>query len=226
MSSTLDVISKGRFELGIGAGWAKTEHEAYDISFGKPRERVERLEEAVTIIKKMWTEESPSFQGKYYSINGAVCEPKPLQKPRPPIWIGGGGEKLTLRAVAKHADGCNFIGLSLEEYKHKLEVLTKHCDSVGRRVSSVKKSWQGGLIIGRNNAELKSKIQSAVKNGNASSSEIESHSIIVGTPEQCIQRIGEYVDIGVDRFMLSFPESATDVSGLRLFGKKVLPSFK
>ena len=225
MSSTLDVISGGRFELGIGAGWAKTEHEAYGISFGKPRERVERLEEAVTIIKKMWTEENSCYHGKYYSIDGAVCEPKPTQKPRPPVWIGGGGEKLTLRAVAKHADGCNFIGLSLEEYKRKLAVLSKHCDSVGRSVSSIRKSWQGGIMIGRNNAEVKNKIQSAVKSGSVSSSDIESHNI-VGTPDQCIQCIGEYVDIGIDRFMLSFPESATDLSGLRLVGEEVLPSFK
>jgi F420-dependent oxidoreductase-like protein len=225
MSSTLDVISGGRFELGIGAGWAQTEHEAYGIWFGKPRERVERLEEAVTIIKKMWTEENPSFQGKYYSINGAVCEPKPIQKPRPPIWIGGGGEKLTLKAVAKHADGCNLIGLSLEECEHKFEILTKHCDSIGRNISNVRKSWQGSVIIGRDTAEVKNKTQSAVKSGYASSTGIESHSI-VGTPDQCVQRIGEYVDIGIERFMLSFSESATDLSGLRLFAEKVLPSFK
>jgi F420-dependent oxidoreductase-like protein len=225
MSSTLDVISEGRLELGIGAGWAKNEHEAYGISFGKPRERVERLEEAVTIIKKMWTEENSSYQGKHYSINGAVCEPKPVQKPRPPIWIGGGGEKLTLKAVAKHADGCNFIGLSLEEYRHKIEVLNGHCNSVGRSISSMRKSWQGSVIIGRNVAEVKNKVQSAVKSGSVSSTDLESHNVI-GTPDQCIQRIREYVDIGVDRFMLSFPESATDLSGLRLFGEKVLPSFK
>jgi alkanesulfonate monooxygenase SsuD/methylene tetrahydromethanopterin reductase-like flavin-dependent oxidoreductase (luciferase family) len=173
----------------------------------------------------MWTEENPSFQGKYYSINGAVCEPKPLQKPRPPIWIGGGGEKLTLRVVARHADGCNFIGLSLDEYKHKLEVLTQHCDSIGRKISNVRKSWQGGVIIGRNIVEVKSKIESAVKSGDVSGPDVEGHDI-VGTPEQCIQQIGKYVDIGVDRFMLSFPESATDLSGLRLFGEKVLPNFK
>ena len=225
MSSTLDVISGGRFELGIGAGWAETEHEAYGISFGKPRERVDRLAEAVTIIKKMWTEENSSFQGKYYSIKGAVCEPKPIQKPRPPIWIGGAGERLTLRAVAKHADGCNFIGLSLEEYRHKLEVLTKHCDSIGRSISDLRKSWQGGVIIGRNDAEVKNRIQSAIKRGEIRAPDIERH-YIVGTPDQCLRRIGEYGDIGVDRFMLSFPESATDLSGLRLFGERVLHSIR
>ena len=225
MSSTLDVISGGRFELGIGAGWAETEHEAYGISFGKPRERVDRLGEAVMIIKKMWTEEKSSFQGKYYSIKGAICEPKPIQKPRPLIWIGGAGERLTLRTVAKHADGCNFIGLSLEEYKHKLEVLTKHCDSIGRNINDVRKSWQGGAIVGKNDAEVKNRIQSAVKRGEIRAPDIESH-YIAGTPDQCIRRIGEYADIGIDRFMLSFPESATDLSGLRLFGEQVLHSIR
>jgi F420-dependent oxidoreductase-like protein len=224
MASTLDVVSGGRFELGIGAGWAETEHNAYGFRFGKPPERVARLEEAVTIIKKLWTEETSSFQGKYYSINEAVCEPKPVQKPGPPIWIGGSGEKRTLRAVARHADGCNFIGLSVEEYTHKLDVLATHCDSVGRSIDDVRKSWQGGAIIGKNPAEVKSKLQAAAKRGEVNSAGIENHAI-VGTPEQCIQRIGEYVDIGVDRFMLSFPESATDLSGLRLFGEEVLHKF-
>jgi alkanesulfonate monooxygenase SsuD/methylene tetrahydromethanopterin reductase-like flavin-dependent oxidoreductase (luciferase family) len=225
MSSTLDVISGGRFELGIGAGWAEIEHENYGIPFGKPRERVQRLEEAVTIVKKMWTEDSASFQGKYYTVNGAVCEPKPVQKPRPPIWIGGGGEKLTLRAVAKLADGCNFIALSPDEYNHKIAVLAKHCDSIGRKLSDVRKSWQGPVIIARSSAEVKNKMERAVRSGDIRGDDIEGHSI-TGTPEQCVQRIGEYVDLGVDRFMLSFPESATDLSGIRLVGEQVLPRFK
>ncbi len=224
MSSTLDVISGGRFELGIGAGWAKTEHESYGIPFGGPRERVRRLEEAVTIVKKMWTEDSASYRGKYYTVTEAVCEPKPVQKPRPPIWIGG-GEKLTLRIVAKLADGCNFISLSLDEYKHKIEILAKHCDSVGRKLSDVRKSWQGPVIIGRTSAEVKSKMELAVRSGYTGAEDLEAHSI-TGTPEQCVQRICEYVDLGVDRYMLSFPESATDLSGIRLFGEEVLPSFK
>jgi alkanesulfonate monooxygenase SsuD/methylene tetrahydromethanopterin reductase-like flavin-dependent oxidoreductase (luciferase family) len=224
MGSTLDVVSGGRFELGIGAGWAETEHAAYGFRFGKPPERVARLEEAVTIIKKMWTEETSSFQGKYYSINEAVCEPKPVQKPRPPIWIGGGGEKRTLRAVARHADGCNFIGLSVEEYTHKIDVLATHCDAVGRSIDDVRKSWQGITIIGRTPEEVEGKIHAAAERGEVKPADIETHAI-VGTPEQCIQRIGEFLDIGVDRFMLSFPEAATDLDGLRLFGEEVLPSF-
>jgi alkanesulfonate monooxygenase SsuD/methylene tetrahydromethanopterin reductase-like flavin-dependent oxidoreductase (luciferase family) len=225
MSSTLDVISGGRFELGIGAGWAKTEHEGYGIRFESPRQRVEKLEEAVTIIVKMWTEETPSFHGKHYRISGAVCEPKPVQKPRPLIWIGGGGERFTLRAVARLADGCNFIGLSLDEYCHKLDVLAKHCDAVGRSFGGVRKSWQGSVIVGRTSAEVEDKMQLANPGGNFAREDFKSHAII-GTPEQCTQRVGEYSDIGVDRFMLSFPEAATDLSGLRLFAEEVLPNFK
>jgi F420-dependent oxidoreductase-like protein len=225
MSSTLDVISDGRFELGIGAGWAKTEHESYGIPFDKPRQRVEKLEEAVMIIKKMWTEENPSFEGKHYRIDGAVCNPKPLQKPRPPIWIGGEGERFTLRAVANQADGCNFIGSSPSEYKHKLDVLAKHCDLAGRKIGDVRKSWQGLLIVGSNDAELKSRMQLATQSGHPTRGDLRSHAI-TGTPEQCTQQIGEYLDLGVDRFMLSFPEAATDLSGLRLFAQEILPNFK
>jgi len=221
----LDVISGGRFELGIGAGWAKVEHESYGIPFERPRRRVEKLEEAVTIVKKMWTENNPSFEGKHYRIDGAVCEPKPLQKPRPPIWIGGGGERFTLRAVAKVGDGCNFIGLSLDEYRHKLDVLAKHCDLVGRRMEDVRKSWQGSVVAGKTDAEVKRKMQLATQPSNVANEDFKRHAII-GTPDQCTERIGEYSDLGVDRFMLSFPEAATDLSSLRLFAEEVLPELK
>jgi len=224
MSSTLDVISGGRFELGIGSGWAKTEHQSYGIPFENPRIRNEKLDEAVTIIKKMWTEESPSFEGKHYRIAGAVCQPKPVQKPRPPIWIGGGGERFTLRIVAKHADGCNFIGLSIDEYRHKLDVLAKHCDTIGRKIGDVRKSWQGSIIVGRDESEVKNRMQNTHP-GNAAKEDLKTHAI-VGTPDQCTQRIGEYMDLGVDRFMLSFPEAATDINGLRLFAEQVLPSYQ
>jgi len=225
MGSTLDVISGGRFELGIGAGWAKTEHEAYGIRFEKPRQRAEKLEEAVTIVKKMWVEDKPSFQGKHYRIDGAVCEPKPLQKPRPPIWIGGGGERFTLRAVAKHADGCNFIALTSEEYTHKLDVLAKHCDDVGRKIGDIRKSWQGSVVIGRNESEVERKLEIARQSNPTAKEDFKSRTI-VGTPDQCCERIAGYVDMGVDRFMLSFPEAATDLTGLRLFAEQVLPNLK
>jgi len=132
MGATLDVISKGRLDLGIGAGWHKDEHEAYGFGpFPPPSVRVERLRESVEIIKKMWTEDKASYKWKHYITKEAICEPKPVQKPHPPILIGGGGERLTLKVVAACADMWNYMG-SVENYKHKLSVLEKHCKQIGR----------------------------------------------------------------------------------------------
>ena len=139
MAATLDVVSNGRLELGIGAGVQKDEHVAYGMPFPAPRERIARLKESVEIIKKLWTEEKASYEGKYYRVDEAVCEPKPLQKPHPPITIGGSGEKLTLKVAAQHADRFDWGTLPFEVYKHKLEVLGGHCKSVGRDVREIEK---------------------------------------------------------------------------------------
>lgn len=220
MSSTLDVISHGRLNLGIGAGWAGIEHAAYGVPFDKPAMRVAKLREAVQIIRKMWTEDEASFKGRYYAINGAVNNPKPIQKPSPPIWIGGGGEKLTLKVVAELADGCNFISLTPEEYKHKLEVLEAHCVKFGRDVSEIQKSWQGRLLIAQNEAELREKVRRFMITPQVMAQDV------VGTPEQCVQKIAQYVDMGVTCFMLSFPDVTTDMKCLELFSEKVMPQFK
>jgi F420-dependent oxidoreductase-like protein len=174
MAATLDVISNGRLEFGIGAGVQRDEHAAYGIPFPKPRDRIGRMKEAVEIIKKLWTEESASYQGKYYRINEAVCEPKPLQKPHPPITIGGSGEKLTLKVAAEHADRCDWGYVpSLELYKHKLDVLESHCKVIGRNFHQIEKScWLEGLTL--------------------------------GTPDECRQKIRQYANLGVTHFMLFF----------------------
>lgn len=228
MASTLDVISNGRLEFGIGAGWAGVEHAAYGFPFEKPAVRVAKLREAVKIVKKMWLEDKASFEGKYYRIKDAVNNPKPVQKPHPPIWIGGGGEQLTLRVVAELADGCNFISLSPEEYMHKLEILRTHCAKVGRDVRSIRKSWQGRVLMARNQAELNEKTKKFVISprgaSGISSSEV-AHNII-GTPEQCVEKINQYVDVGVSCFMLVFPEATRDLKCLELFSEKVMSHFK
>jgi F420-dependent oxidoreductase-like protein len=127
MAATLDVLSKGRLFMGIGAAWNQEESLAYDIPFPPNKERLLRLEEAIQIIRKMWTEEpTATFNGKYYQIRNAYCNPKPIQKPSPPIMVGGSGERQTLRIVAKYADACNLFG-SAETVKTKLSVLNEHC---------------------------------------------------------------------------------------------------
>jgi F420-dependent oxidoreductase-like protein len=142
IASTLDVISNGRLDFGLGAGWNEEESTAYNIPLYKPGERLRRLEESCEIIKRMWTETSATFEGRYYQVKDAYCEPKPIQKPTPPFVIGGGGEQLTLRIVAKYASIWNLPGGSAENYKHKSDILDQHCAEIGRDPASITRSIQ------------------------------------------------------------------------------------
>lgn len=142
MGATVDVISGGRLEFGIGAGWFETEHEAYGIPLYSPGERIRRLGEACEVIRRMWTERAPTFAGRYYQLKDAYCEPKPIQKPYPPFVIGGSGEQRTLRVVAQYANVWNFPGGDVETFRHKSQVLDGHCTAIGRDPSEVERSIQ------------------------------------------------------------------------------------
>lgn len=142
MGATVDIISGGRMDFGIGAGWNELEHTAYGIPLYKPGERIGRLAETCEVVRLMWTQEAPDFEGRYYQLKGARCEPKPIQKPYPPFVIGGSGEQKTLRVVAQYADIWNFGGGSAEEYTHKSQVLDTHCAAVGRDPASIERSVQ------------------------------------------------------------------------------------
>ena len=131
ITSTIDVVSGGRLDWGIGAGWYENEYRGYGYEFPKPKDRIGMLRETVEIVKSMWTQPETTYRGTYYDLSRANCDPKPLQDPHPPVWIGGGGEQLTLRVVARHADCSNFGG-SPEQWAHKREVLKAHCADVGR----------------------------------------------------------------------------------------------
>lgn len=221
MAATFDVISNGRLELGVGAGVQEEEHLAYGFPFPTPSVRVEKLKEAVEIIKKLWAEEKASYKGKHFSINQAVCEPKPLQKPHPPLTIGGSGEKHTLKVTAQHADRCDFgYQPTIELYKHKLQVLKTHCKTVGRDFSTMEWScWPAGqILIAKNPEALEGKVQRC-KPKNVSRAVFETYSLI-GTPEVCRAKLQPYVDLGVTHFMLFFGE-LPDVAGLRLFAESV-----
>ena len=151
IAATLDVLSKGRLFLGIGASYFEGESSAYGItssgSFPSNQERLLRLEEAIQIIRKMWSEEpSASFNGTYYQINNAYCNPKPIQKPSPSILVGGSGERKTLKIVAKYADACNLFG-SIETIKRKLDVLKEHCKNIGRDYDSILKTKLDLVVI-------------------------------------------------------------------------------
>ena len=142
MAATVDVISNGRLDFGIGAGWNEYEHQSMGIPLYQPGERIRRLGEACEITRRLWTQHLTDFDGRYYQLKQARCEPKPIQKPHPPFVIGGGGEQLTLRIVARYADVWNFTGADVESFRHKVHVLHEHCAAVGRDPGQIELSVQ------------------------------------------------------------------------------------
>jgi F420-dependent oxidoreductase-like protein len=225
MAATLDVISNGRLEFGIGAGVQKDEHVAYGIPFSNPSVRIGRMKEAVEIIRTMWTQEKTSYKGKYYRIKEAVCKPKPLQKPLPPITIGGSGEKLTLKVTAQYADRFDWAYLPLPLYKHKLAVLENHCKAAGRDFQEIEKScWPSGQIfIAQDRKELNEKL--SLKKPKNVTLKYFMKSNLVGTPDECIQRIQQYANAGATYFMLAFGD-IPNLDGVRFFAKTVAKTLK
>jgi F420-dependent oxidoreductase-like protein len=143
--TTLDVLSGGRAFLGIGAAWYEREHDGLGVPFPSTRERFERLEEALRIVKQMWSDEDGAFEGTHYRLAETVCTPKPIQQGGPPILVGGSGERKTLRLVATYADACNLYGFDPEEMEHKIEVLDRHCADVGRDPAEVQRTALAGI---------------------------------------------------------------------------------
>ena len=142
IATTVDVISHGRLDFGIGAGWNELESNMYSIPLYQPGERIRRLGEACEVIRLLWTETVANFDGKYYQLKDARCEPKPVQKPHPPFVIGGSGEQLTLRVVARYASIWNFVGGDVDTFRHKNKVLEEHCAAIGRDPSTIERSIQ------------------------------------------------------------------------------------
>jgi len=226
MAATLDVISKGRLEFGIGAGWHEPEHTAYGITFPKARIRIQMLEEGVQVIKKMWAEEKPSFQGKYYTIKDAICNPKPVQIPHPPILIGGGGEKYLLRAVAAYADVWNIVGgITLQEYQRKVKIIREYCEEIRRDPKTIRLSWQGRFIIGNDEAEVLEKVRRFSNTHGMTQEEALKFLTFAGTPDKALEKIASYADLGVTYFIMYFPD-AESLTDLRLFAEQVIPYFK
>jgi alkanesulfonate monooxygenase SsuD/methylene tetrahydromethanopterin reductase-like flavin-dependent oxidoreductase (luciferase family) len=227
MSATLDVISRGRLELGIGAGGGGGDHQASGISFPSTAERVRMLEEAVELIKKSWTEPKAAFQGRYYSLDQSLNEPKPVQLPHPPLLIGGHGETHLLKAVAGHADICNIgFEMSLEEHQVKMEILQRHCDGLGRDPAEIEVTHNTRVVIAETEERFEALAAQGAVSANVSLTDYkESLSrAIAGTPEQCIQQLSRYVDSGIRYFFLLFPDPITSES-LKLFAREVMPHF-
>lgn len=142
IASTVDRISNGRLDVGLGAGWFETEYKMYGIPFPRPAQRISELDEACQVLKLLWTEETASFEGRYYTLTEARHEPKPIQRPYPPITIGASGEQLALRVVAAHADMYNGPSSDTQTVRHKNKVLDEHCAAIGRDPSEIRRSMQ------------------------------------------------------------------------------------
>lgn len=222
MASSLDNVSGGRFLLGIGSGWMDEEYRGYGYPFPGDRVRIEQLEEALTIIKLMFTEARANFEGKYYSVADAANNPKPIQKPYPPILIGGAGEKRMLRVVAQHADIWNCPNNVSAELPHKLEVLKRHCDAVGRDAEEIEVSEQCIVVLGKDEADLKQRLAFA-KGMLGSVFDIDKTGL-VGTPAQLVEQIEARRKQGVTLFTMLFGD-LNAAETLELFAERVAPAF-
>ncbi len=225
MGATLDVVSGGRFILGMGAGWYAEEYAAYGFPFPSPGERVERLRDAIRVIRAMWTEESPSLRTRHYAIQDAPCNPRPLQRPSPPIWVGGGGPRI-LRVAARYADGWNFGAMMPEQFREKLGELRRYATEAGREPTAITPSLELFVFLGGTQAEARDRarvFEAARPPGNAVRLLIRDAYFatrIEGTPEDVAGRLAAYAGAGVAHFTLVLP--GADVSAVRLFGREVI----
>jgi F420-dependent oxidoreductase-like protein len=222
-ATTVDHISNGRLEFGLGGAWHTYEHAAFGIPFHTTRERLERLDEAAHLIKLLWTEDRPTFDGKYYSLDAPPYNPPNVQKPHPPIMIGGGGEKRTLRTVARFADTCNVQGTS-EDVAHKFSVLDEHCKDVGRDPSTIRRTIQAVLFLTEDEA-LQQRVIQGMKALRDVSDEDARKMVLMGSPAEIINQIKAYEAAGVQEIMVAqFP--AVHRKSLLRFSEEVIPAFK
>jgi F420-dependent oxidoreductase-like protein len=215
IAATVDLISRGRLTLGIGAGFFENEYRQYGWEFPpRPSTRIRQMEEAVQLILQMWTEPRATFHGRYFHVEDAILEPKPVQKPRPPVLIAGGGEQLTLHAVARLADACNIVDGDVAEVRHKLAVLRGHCDAQGRDYDTIEKTHVRAWLLARSDAAVAAKRERLPDRGPSRA--------FFGTVSEAIDLIGQYQDAGVD---LLINGDRNDVETRELFASDVMPHF-
>ena len=226
MAATADVISNGRLEFGIGAGWNEKECKDYGMDFPAPRARLQRLRESVEIVRRLWTEEKVTYHGKNYDLTNAYCEPKPIQKPSPPILIGGAGEKVTSRIVARLADKSNFSGTP-EVVSKKLSILREHCSAIGRDYNSIEKTCNISVVIHSTREEYLQDMRNRYESEGSPSKFEEwldqmEAVYVAGTPDECLMKIRQYLKIGITLFVIRFGD-IPNVKGIELFAKHVIP---
>jgi F420-dependent oxidoreductase-like protein len=237
MASTVDVLSHGRLDFGIGAGWYEDEYLAYGYDFPDGPTRLRMLREALQIFHAMWKDDYATFEGKFYQVKGAINEPKGVQKPHIPIWVGGGGEKVTLKLVAQYADACNIGGTDPANYRHKFDVVRQHCEDVGRDYNSIIKSAEIFTFLmqpGQTAEQVTAKARRDV-------SPLAGHDVgleefqrglyrgyppnFVGTPQQCVDLYGTLIDAGVD-YIIAYLNDVARLETLQMFAEEVVPALR
>ena len=223
MAASVDAMSGGRLDVGIGAGWSVGEFVAYGYDYPSNPVRLGMLEEAARILKAMWTEDLASFEGEHYRIENAITHPKPIQRPHPPLWIAGSGEKVTLRIVAELGDHANFSG-DVPNFNHKSEVLAGHCERVGRDFSEIGRSVHRMSVIGRDQADLDRKLEVAAERRNETPAEFAAEHL-VGTVDQIVDQMGAYAEAGCSEMIVYFYDQGR-FDSRDLFAAEVIPQIR
>jgi F420-dependent oxidoreductase-like protein len=232
VAATTDIISGGRVQMGIGGGWYEHEWRAYGYGFPSAGVRLARLDEGVQIMRAAWRDGVVSFDGKHYQVDGAIVQPKPLQAGGIPLWIAGGGEKVTLKIAAKYAQYTNFTS-EPDGFAHKSEVLQQHCREVGTDYDGIVRSANFNVVIGESEADVAARIarirdrQVAVANEAAVDAMLASMTSAesdCGTAEQVVERLRKMKDLGCEYAILYFPEAAYDRSSIEAFEREVIPA--
>jgi F420-dependent oxidoreductase-like protein len=232
VAATADIISGGRVQMGIGGGWYQHEWEAYGYGFPSAGVRLGMLDEGVQIMRDAWRDGRVTFSGKHYQVDGAIVAPKPLQDGGLPLWIAGGGEKVTLKIAAKYAQYTNFTS-EPGGFAHKSQVLADHCRNVGTDYDAIVRSANFNSVIGTSEADVNDRIarirDKQVSKANeqavdAMLATVSSPDSASGTTEQVIEKLARMRDLGCEYAILYFPEAAYDRTGIELFEREVIPA--
>ncbi len=224
MAATVDMVSNGRLNFGIGAGWHEAEAAAYGITFPRAGVRVEMLGEALQIIKRLWTESEVIFKGKHYQLCRAVSLPKPVQKPYPPILVGGGGDRM-LRLIAKHADAWNGGFTSPEGFTEEIARLDKACRETGRDRNEIENTFQSRIVVAEKDEDAFKRAEEWREEREGAADEPDWKFAVKGSPQTCARILQTYIDVGVTHFTLLFADAPT-LKPLQLFANEVIPMFR
>lgn len=230
VAATTDIISGGRVQMGIGGGWYEHEWRAYGYGFPSAGVRLARLDEGVQIMRDAWRDGRVTFEGTHYQVHDAIVAPKPLQQI--PLWIAGGGEKVTLKIAAKYAQYTNFSA-DPDEFARKSEILAGHCRDVGRDYGSIVRSANVNAIVGSSDADFAQRAQRVRDRLAGVCGESAAEAMMAmndnpgnatGTPQRVIERMTRLRDLGCEYVICYFPEAAYDRSGIELFEREVIPA--